>query len=382
MARKSKTPHSRSGNDAGVISVLIARFSALGDVAMTIPVVYSACMCYPDVSFVFVTRPSMTSIFINRPANLQVVGADVKNDYRGVTGMRRLVAELTGEYRPDVFIDLHNVLRTRLMTIFCRLRGIRTATLYKARDARRALTRARHKVMIPLVSQRARYREAFFKIGLPLTERFSGLFEGPGSSDSAAFRAISAPKAPGEVWIGIAPFAAHPGKIYPPEMMEKVVEALVGSPCGVSGRLKIFLLGGGDHEKEVLEGWEKRFPEAITSLAGKRYGFPAELALLNHMDLVVAMDSANMHLAAIAGAPTLSIWGATHPYCGFKAWRQKDSDTVQLNLGCRPCSVFGNKPCRESSDYPCLSGIRPSAIFEKILAKVPAIGDDKAGIKK
>ena len=77
MAQLSKAG---TGNERGMLSVLLARFSAYGDVAMTVPVVYSACRCYPDVRFVLVTRPSMRAIFVNAPANLTVVGADVKQD--------------------------------------------------------------------------------------------------------------------------------------------------------------------------------------------------------------------------------------------------------------------------------------------------------------
>ncbi len=154
-------PSEAAGNRQGYRTVLLARFSALGDVAMTVPVVYSACRCYPDVRFVLLTRPSMTSIFVDAPSNLTVVGADVKTEYKGVGGIRRLAADMVADYSPDVFVDLHNVLRTRLLSVFLRMSGIRTARIYKPRAKRRALTRKHNKVMLPLVSQRARYREAF-----------------------------------------------------------------------------------------------------------------------------------------------------------------------------------------------------------------------------
>ncbi len=77
------------------------------------------------------------------------------------------------------------------------------------------------------------------------------------------------------------------------------------------------------------------------------------------------MDSANMHLAALAGTPTVSVWGATHPYCGFRGWRQKEELTVQLPMDCRPCSVFGNKPCLRG-DYLCLAAIKPELILNKV----------------
>lgn len=353
----------RTGNDAGLMSVLVARFSAIGDVAMTVPVVYSACRCYPDVRFTVVTRPAMTSIFVNAPANLTVVGADVKNDYRAPSGMYRLVRELVRDYRIDAFVDLHDVIRTQLMGLFCRLRGIPVARINKGRACKRALTRRRNKVMLPLISQRARYREAFFRVGLPLTDRFNGLFDGPAKADAALYGAITEPKPAGIRWIGVAPFAAHSGKVYPPELMYQVVETLAGRPD-----VRIFLLGGGHKEQEILESWAARLPRT-QSLAGKRYGFAAELALFNHLDVMLTMDSANMHLASIAGTPTVSVWGATHPYCGFKGWRQNDADMIQMPLTCRPCSVFGDRPCHRG-DYLCLNGIKPDAIVARITEKL------------
>lgn len=343
--------------------VLVARFSAFGDVAMTIPVLYSVCRCHPQVEFTMVTRPAMVSMFVGAPANLTVTGVDLKKEYAGVGGIRRLCSMLVAKYRPDVFVDLHNVLRSKLMAFFLRLRGIPCSRIYKARANRRALTRARNKVMLPLTSQRARYREAFFKAGLPVVEKFDGLFGGQRRAPREGFAAVTGERLPDQRWVGIAPFAAHAGKIYPPEKMRRVVELITAR-----GGLRVFLFGGGEHEKSILEGWQNELP-AVTSLAGMKLGFANELALMNHLDLMISMDSANMHLAAIAGTPTLSVWGATHPYCGFKPWRHAEADMIQLPVECRPCSVFGDKPCIRG-DYLCLNAIAPELIASKALAKI------------
>ena len=344
-------------------TVLLTRFSAFGDVAMTVPVVYSACRCYPDIAFVFVTRPAMTSIFVDAPANLTIVGVDVSNEYEGVAGLRKLSAELVGKYSPDVFIDLHNVLRTNIMAIFMRLAGVPSVRIVKPRAQRRALTRRHNKVMLPIESQLSRYNDAFVKAGLPLEERFDGLYGGRGKADPSILAAITPPKTAGEKWVGIAPFAAHKGKIYPPGQMEEVVSRLqADADKGMS--LRVFLFGGGEEERQILDSWQAKYPCA-TSLAGKRYGFAVELALLNHIDVAVAMDSANMHLASLAGTPLISIWGATHPYCGFKGWHQTDNGIIQLPLECRPCSVFGDKPCFRG-DYLCLAAIKPDIVYRKI----------------
>ena len=86
---------------------------------------------------------------------------------------------------------------------------------------------------------------------------------------------------------------------------------------------------------------------------------------MSHLDVMLSMDSANMHLASITGTKVVSVWGATHPYAGFMGWNQDEANAVQLPLPCRPCSVYGNKPCR-SNDYACLQGITPEMIADKI----------------
>lgn len=350
--------NNKGNNPRGLKNVLIARFSAIGDVAISIPVVYSVCRCYPDVNFVMVTRPAMTSIFVNPPQNLTMLGIDVKNDYNGVKGMSRLLKELRRDYNIDAFVDLHEVLRTHVLRLLCRLHGIPTTRIHKGRGHKRALTRRHNKVMLPLISSSARYRAAFYQMGLPLQERFNGLFDG-GKGDISPLAEVTGPKQSSETWIGIAPFAKHKGKIYPPELMEKVVAEFATHPD-----TKIFLFGGGEEERKILADWAVKYPTA-TSLAEKKYGFGKELALLSHLDVMVSMDSANMHLAALVGVPVVSIWGATHPYCGFKGWRQSEDNAIQLSMTCRPCSVFGNKPCYRG-DYHCLAGIPPQVIIDKV----------------
>ena len=82
-----------------------------------------------------------------------------------------------------------------------------------------------------------------------------------------------------------------------------------------------------------------------------------------------SMDSANMHLASLVNIPVVSIWGATHPYAGFMGWKQLPINTVQLDLPCRPCSVYGQKPCWRR-DYACLKNITPEQVIEKLEAIV------------
>ena len=160
--------------------------------------------------------------------------------------------------------------------------------------------------------------------------------------------------------IGVAPFAAHKGKILPLETTEKVVKLL--SEKG----LRVFLFGFGEKEKAVLEQWQDKY-QNVVSLVGKSGGLKNELTLIAELDCMLSMDSANMHLASLVGTRAVSVWGATHPAAGFFGFNQDETDAVQIPLPCRPCSIYGNKECRLNDKYQCLNKITAEMIVEKIL---------------
>ena len=244
-------------------NLLIARFSALGDVAMTIPVVYSVCRCNPDMRFIFITKPAQEGLFVNPPENLVVRGIDVKEKYRSLGDFFRLFKELRKEYDIDGFADLHGVLRSFMLGITCTLHGVKWRTIRKGRMNKRALTRPRNKIMLPLLSSRARYREVFYGFGYVLEEKFKSIY-GDGKGDPAMFAQITPPKQDGEKWIGIAPFAKHKGKIYPVNLMEKVIAELSSQPD-----VKIFLFGGGEDAAEL--GGHVDLAAVAADLGKRRY---------------------------------------------------------------------------------------------------------------
>lgn len=341
----------RSGN------VLLMRFSALGDVAMTVPVVYAACRANPTIQFTFLTRPLPAKIFVNPPANLRVQAVDTKA-YEGPAGLYRLYKELQQSGPYPVVIDLHDVLRTKLLRLYFRLGGAKVTKIDKGRKEKKKLTASKGKLLRQLDHNSLRYRRAIEAAGIRVGELADSVYT-HGKGDSKLFSSVTPPKESSEKWIAIAPFAAHKGKAYPPEKMEEVADELSRQP-GV----KVFLFGAGKEESNVLKSWTERNSRLI-DISEARLGIPGEMSLMSHCDLMISMDSANMHLASAVGLRTISIWGATHPYCGFLGIGQSESDAVQLPLPCRPCSVFGNKPCA-FGDYRCLTAISPSQILSKI----------------
>lgn len=342
-------------NDAR--NVLVSRFSAIGDIALTIPVLYEACSANPDKRFFLLTRSMAASIFVNHPENLTVIGVNL-DDYKGVRGMARLARQLKKEYGIDTYLDLHDVLRTKLLRFFMRMSGVKTYTIDKGRKEKAALTRSNDKVLLPLKSTTTRYADVFEHAGMPVEGTFRSVFQKK-EADPALFASVAAPKKKGEKWIGVAPFAKHKGKIYPLDLMEKVIAGLEEK-----GYSRIFIFGAGKEETSEIDRIASKYPDTV-NMAKARLGFAAELALQNFCDAVISMDSANMHLASVAGTRVISVWGATHPFCGFTGWGQNPKDCVELDMVCRPCSVFGNKPCARG-DYHCLKGISPQMILSRL----------------
>ncbi len=294
-------------------------------------------------------------MFVNTPPNLQVMGVDLDN-YKGAAGLWRLAGELADK-GVTYMVDLHDVLRTKALRAFLGARGIKSVKIDKGRSEKKNLTRPNHKHIVPLKNSIQRYRDAFIRAGLKMEPQFKSIFPHP--ADPVLFKVATLPKKDGEKWIGLAPFARHKGKIYPPHLMEQAIAMMTSHP-----EVRIFLFAGGPEEEAQAAEWAKRFP-SIVNLAPLRMGFEAEMALMSYCDAVVSMDSANMHLASLAGTRVVSIWGATHPYCGFMGFNQKEADTLQLEMSCRPCSVFGNIPCRRG-DYLCLNGISPTRIVKSL----------------
>lgn len=334
--------------------ILVLRISAIGDVAMTIPAIYSAARANPADTFTVVTQAFLKPVFMNRPPNVEVVGINTRGRERKLGGLLRFAAVL-GRQRYDRVIDLHDVLRTRIIRLFFRLKGRPAYVIDKARKDRKKLTRRQGKVLEPLRPVTERYRDVFRRAGLECPDTFTHLFEGTPVDFGPLREAVGEKK---EKWIGLAPFAKHPGKIYPIEKTEQLVEAL-----SARGDCRIFLFGGLGKEEIILQHWAHTYPN-VTSVVG-RFALDTELMLISRLDVLFSMDSANMHFASLVGTPVVSVWGATHPYAGFYGWRQDPALCIQSELPCRPCSVFGDKPCYRG-DWACMNAIAPETVLRKI----------------
>lgn len=286
---------------------------------MTVPVLYALVKQYPDLQITIVSREAFRPFFEKLPANISFIAADLYGKHKGIRGLYRLFRELSPS-KFDAVADLHDVLRTFFLRFCFRLTGIPVEHINKGRKEKKALTRQQNKKCIALTPTCERYANVFRKLGLSFPLEFTTIYETE-QPDRSTFIQHTGEKGDFR-WVGIAPFAKHVGKMYPLSKMEEVIVELSRQE-----KIKLFLFGGGKEEIETLAAWEKKYPNT-TALAGK-LKLNGELALISQLDVMISMDSANMHMASLTNTPVVSIWGATHPWGGFLGWNQSAANIIK-----------------------------------------------------
>lgn len=321
----------------------------MGDVAMTVPVLRAFTEQYPEIKLTVLTR-DFFSPFFRDLKNVSVHVADVDGKHNGIFGLYKLSKELKS-LGIDAVADLHNVLRTKILKFF--FSGIEFIQINKGRDEKKALTSGKNFTQLKTTVQR--YADVLNEFGYPL-ELSHPTFPKRKELNHKALAIVHDSRA--FKWIGIAPFAAHEGKMYPLELMEKVIAEL-------SKENKIILFGGGESEIQYLNTLDAKF-ENVTNIAGM-LTLEEELDLISNLDVMLSMDSGNGHIAAMLGIKVVTLWGVTHPFAGFQPFNQPEENSLLTNRNIYPLiptSVYGNKFPESYKD--CMKSISPEVVVNKI----------------
>lgn len=333
--------------------ILVIRFSAMGDVAMTAPILKEFNQHYPDTQLLFISREFFRPFF-HGVENLTFLPFDPSKRHKGFFGIVRLFLELR-KHKVTAVADLHQNLRSRILSLLFFFQGVKRVTINKGRKEKSLLTRKKDKVFAPLQQTVERYAEVFQKLGYPflLSNTLKQVSPAPLN------REIFPPKT--EKWIGVSPFAQHLQKVYPLHKMESVVYALADLGH------QLFILGGTPEEEEIADSWATKHKN-VRSLV-RKIKLEEELQFISNLDVMLSMDSSGMHLASLKNIPVVSVWGATHPYAGFLGYGQSMADAVQIDLYCRPCSVYGNVPCYRG-DFACMNNLAESTVVNSVINKL------------
>ncbi|SEN68077.1 ADP-heptose:LPS heptosyltransferase [Flavobacterium sp. CF108] len=330
------------------------RLSAMGDVAMTVPVLRAFVKQYPTVKLTVISRPFFKPFFDGIP-NLEFFAFDEKERHKGFPGLLRLFRDVK-KLKIDAFADLHNVLRSKVVSLLFALSGKKRATVDKGREGKKELTRAENKIFKQLPTMFERHAKVFEELGFPVD------LSNPEFPKKAVFggEITDLVEENYEKLIGIAPFAQYDSKVYPLDLMKEVITKLAENKD-----YTILLFGGGKKEIEILNSLSEPFKNVI-NVAGK-IKFQQELKLISNLDVMLSMDSGNAHIAAMLGVKVITLWGATHPYSGFLPFNQSLENALTSDRNQYPklpTSVYGNKIVEGYED--AMRTISPDEVVSKI----------------
>lgn len=329
--------------------ILVIRLSAMGDVAMLVPVLQSLFQQNNNIKVTILSRPFLQPVFDKEISGLDVdfIGVDTKEKHKGFLGIYKLFKQLK-PLQFDAIADTHNVLRSKILSLFFKLSGKKVVTIDKGRKEKKALITGKNKKQLKKTHQR--YADVFTKLGYKIDLNTHQFPVKPKLPNSFKFRNNGKN-------IGIAPFAQYQGKMYPLDFMEQVI-------ANSTKENTVYLIGGGKKETEKLAEIAKNYPNTI-NLAGK-LSLKEELQVIANLDVMLAMDSGNAHFAAMFGVKTVTLWGVTHPFAGFAPFKQDDNCILPdlKKYPKIPCSIYGNKVCDGYENV--MRSILPDKIIEKI----------------
>lgn len=327
---------------------VILRLSSLGNVAMLVPVVTQLSRTYPDDEFVVVALKPLADLFYGLPnVRYHEAAPEVEHSH----GLYRLYKQIVA-FKPAKVFDMQDDFRTCFVRYLLRWKNIPVRIINLGNRERRALSRSGYEHATPLKPEVERYADTFKAGGLTP----AGEVPLMPVNKSAADKVQELFGRKEGRWIGIAPFAKHLSNVLPYKTMKEVIAYYAQQPD-----TRIFLFGAGHVETEMLRQWASLWDnvESVTN----QLPLDSELELMRQTDALLCMDSANQHLAALVGCPTLSIWCGTHTYMGFAAWGKANTQVLSLPVSCRPCSIHGTEKCKYRN-FAC-KALTSEAIIER-----------------
>ncbi|TGE22175.1 glycosyltransferase family 9 protein [Hymenobacter aquaticus] len=320
------------------MKILVVRFSSIGDIVLTTPVVRALKQQLPGAQVHYCTKPAYRSLIEPNPY------VDKAHYLTGT--LTELVAELRQE-QFDFVVDLHNNLRTSILKL--RL-GVKSASFDKLNWQKWLLVNAKVD-MLPRVHIVERYLAAAAPLGVVDDRQGLDYFIPPDQE-------VDLQTLPGGFQRGYVAFAIgaqHATKRLPTERIIELCAQL---------RRPIVLLGGPEDEstghivEEALRNSPTHaFAQAPIYNACGHYSLNQSASLVRQAQLVVSHDTGLMHIAAAFHKEIFSVWGNTVPEFGMYPYRTEFRVLEVRDLPCRPCSKIGYAKCPQGH-FRCMRDIR------------------------
>lgn len=319
------------------MKILVLRFSSIGDIVLTTPVVRQLKTQVPGALVHFATKPAYRSLL---EANPHVDRTHVLS-----SSLSELVRELRAE-RFDFIVDLHNNLRTRLIRL--QLPGVPGRAFDKLNFQKWLLVNFKVN-QLPPVHIVDRYRAAAAPLGI--RDDGGGLdYFIPAGQEVDVAATLPAGFWPGE-YVAVAIGAQHATKRLPVEKLIDLIIKLAPRP--------VVLLGGPEDESSghIIElAFQKPIHSLTHSLIHNtcgQFSLHQSASLVRQAAFVVSHDTGLMHIASAFGKEIFSVWGNTVPQFGMYPYRTPFQVLEVPGLACRPCSKIGFAKCPQGH-FKCM----------------------------
>jgi lipopolysaccharide heptosyltransferase II len=332
---------------------LIIQTAFLGDVILTLPLVQALKQAEPDSEIDFIAIPQTADIVKNHPGISKVIIYDKHGKQRSILSFLRFRNRLCA---------------TDYDVVLCPHRSLRSGLLTKA-------TQAKTRIGFDNSALKSAFTEVVpWKFGGHEVERNLSLLH-PVSIDSFQPTVIS--HNPPKIFISeehrskaerflsehrvkqpyavVAPGTVWKTKRYPVEMMVEVVRKL-------SGRFESIIIIGGEKDLDLVSEFNMSDEKIVLAISSLPVMSSAEI--IKRASLLVANDSAPIHIASAFDVPTVAIFGPTVKDFGFYPYHKKSAVVEVEGIGCRPCSIHGGRRCPIVT-FDCMRKISPDEIVEQ-----------------
>jgi ADP-heptose:LPS heptosyltransferase len=316
------------------MKILVIRFSSIGDIIYTTPVVRCLKKQLPDAEIHFLTKPDFKFIYENSPYVDKLLFLKPT--------LFETVKELKGEHY-DYVIDLHNNVRTTVIKLNLHVRS----STYKKQRLRKWLSLKFNMELVPKVHLVDRYMETVNFLGVVNDGQPIDYFL---KAEHHIAALLPASHQAGFVAFVIG--ATHFTKRMPNEKIISICQKI---------NYPVVVLGGEDVKANGTE---------VASAAQNVFNACGVLTLdesvfvVSKAKSVIGFDTGLTHIAEAFQNPIVSVWGGTAPgLLGVQPYQVKDALVAEIDLPCRPCSKFGLEKC-PLGHFKCMNDMPENLITD------------------
>lgn len=351
--------------------ILLLRFSSLGDVVMQTSMASWIKQVAPSAFITFVTAKEFTSLLDNHPHIDKVVGYERQKGLKDLINLRKVTRQIHKVKNIDFIIDLHGTTRS----FFLKLLNPDIPCLNQ--DKRRIERQLLVKLKIDLLKKEKTLHErtifdyqGFFDVKYErehLESFITDLNKSSGSITSApdSFKESNFVP-PFKKYIVIAPVASFDPKRWPMEKFISFTKTFIDDK-DLSNYSIAIVAGPSDDYVDAINHLVSEHPNRLINLKGKT-NLKESSKVIRSSELVLGNDTGMGHIAESFGVPSISIFGPTSESFGFKPHRA-DSESISVDLWCRPCSTTGKKKCFRSKQY-CMDNVTIERVLKSVKNKL------------